>query len=86
MAGAYEKAIPAHKKAATFEATRGIALYNLACACSLAGRLDEAMEALHASHEAGFDLASVIATDSDLENLHDDPRFAELLAELKIDL
>ena len=86
MSGAYEKAIEAHKKAATFEATRGIALYNLACACSLAGRLDEAMEALHASQEAGFDLAAVIATDSDLENLHDDPRFAKLLAELNIDL
>ena len=84
-AGEYEKAIEAHKKAASFDATRGIALYNLACACSLLGRLDEAMEALHASHQASFDLASNIAGDSDLDNLRGDPRFIEFMAELGVD-
>ena len=84
-AGHLEQAIEVHKKAATFNEYRGIALYNLACACSLIGRLDEAMEALHASHQASFDLASNIAGDSDLDNLRDDPRFMELMAELGVD-
>ena len=84
-AGHLEQAIEVHKKAATFDEFRGIALYNLACAYSLSERPDEAMEALHASHEAGFDLASNIATDSDLDNLRDDPRFMKLMAELGID-
>ena len=84
-AGHLEQAIEVHKKAATFNEYRGIALYNLACACSLIGRLDEAMEALHASHQASFDLASNIAGDSDLDNLRGDPRFIEFMAELGVD-
>jgi tetratricopeptide (TPR) repeat protein len=86
MAGEYEKAIKAHKKAATFEQTRGISLYNLACAYSLTKQLDEAFEALMDSHEAGFDLADSIKSDSDLDNLRDDPRFAQLLVELGGDI
>jgi len=82
MGGAYEKAVEAHKKAATFEQTRGISLYNLACAYSLLGRTDEAIEALRESREAGFDLADPIGGDGDLDNLRDDPRFRELVEEV----
>ncbi len=85
MGGEYEKAIDAHKKAAAFDETRGISLYNLACAYSLTGRIDEAMEVLHASHEAGFDLEDLIEDDSDLDNLREDPRFMKLLSELGIE-
>ena len=81
MAGDYEKAIEAHKKSATFDQTRGIALYNLACAYALTGHTDEALEALQASREAGRDI-SAARSDSDLDSLRDDPRFVELLADL----
>ena len=83
--GHLDEAIEAHKKAATYEPTRGIALYNLACAYSLTEQPDKAMEALHASRAAGFDLTEVIAEDSDLDNLREDPRFQQLLAELEVD-
>ncbi|UCD76033.1 MAG: tetratricopeptide repeat protein [Phycisphaerales bacterium] len=84
-AGHLEQAIEVHQKAAMFDEYHGIALYNLGCAYSLMGRLDEAMEALYGSRDAGFDLTGVIADDSDLDNLRDDPRFLELLTELNID-
>jgi Flp pilus assembly protein TadD len=83
MAGDYEQAIEAHKKSATFDQTRGIALYNLACAYALTGRADEALEALAASREAGFDISSA-RSDSDLDSLRDDPRLEELLADVGV--
>ncbi len=79
MRGDYEKAIEAHRRSATFEQTRGISLYNLACAYALTGRTDEALDALKASRDAGFDLSSAIRTDSDLDSLRDDPGFKEFL-------
>jgi Flp pilus assembly protein TadD len=82
MAGDYEKAIEANKKAATFDETRPISLYNLACAYALTGRTDEALKALKESREAGFNLAASLPTDSDLDSLRDDPRFKEFLADV----
>lgn len=78
-AGRLEHAVEAHRKASTFDDYHGIALYNLACACALTGRTDEALDALQASREAGFDLSSVIRTDSDLDSLRGDPRFKGFL-------
>lgn len=82
----YERAIKAHRKAATFEQLRGIASYNLACAYALTGRIDEAFEALQQAREAGFDVGGQLVTDADLEPLHEDPRFQELLAELHAEM
>ena len=82
MGGDYEKAVEAHRKAATFEPTRGISFYNLGCAYALLGKKGEALEALRAAHEAGFDLADPIGSDSDLDNLRDDPRFEKLVEEV----
>ncbi len=79
MRGDYEKAIEAHRRSATFEQTRGISLYNLACAYALTGQTDEALDALRASREAGFDLSSAIRTDSDLDSLREDSRFKAFL-------
>ena len=82
MSGDYEKAIEAHRTAATYEPYTGISLYNLACAFALTGRADQALEALEDARAAGFDLAAPMRSDSDLDSLRDDPRFAELLGDL----
>lgn len=79
MRGDYEQAIEAHRRSATFEQTRGISLYNLACAYALTGRTDDALDALKGSREAGFDLSSATRTDSDLDSLRGDPRFKRFL-------
>ena len=74
--GDLERAIKAHKKAASFESFRGIGLYNLGCAYALTGQTDKAFEALRASGEAGFTLPGRIEGDPDLDSLRDDPRLA----------
>lgn len=86
MDGDYDKAIKAHKKAATFDRIRGISLYNLACAYALTGHTDQAFEALEDARAAGFDIAEHIMNDSDLKSLRDDPRFHELATRLKVEL
>ena len=79
MNGDYEQAIVAHKESARFDQTRGIALYNLACAYALTGRPDEALDALKESSEAGFDIEPA-GSDSDLESLREDQRFRALIS------
>ena len=79
MSGDYEAAIAAHKESARFDQTRGVALYNLACAYALTGRPDQALDALKKSSEAGFDIEPA-GSDSDLESLREDQRFIALIA------
>jgi tetratricopeptide (TPR) repeat protein len=57
----------------------GLAHYNVACAQSLLGRKDEALEHLRAALEAAPQLVENARTDEDLEPLRDDPRFAALV-------
>ncbi len=52
--------------------------FNLACMEALQGHADEALDALeHVGNEERF--RELVASDSDLDSLRDDPRFAELL-------
>jgi tetratricopeptide (TPR) repeat protein len=53
--------------------------YNLACAESLAGRTDHAIGYLRRALEADDSLRELARTDSDLDAIRDDPRFAELV-------
>jgi eukaryotic-like serine/threonine-protein kinase len=57
--------------------------YNLACMAARAGRRDEAFDYLHRAIEAGYKDAQLIRTDDDLKSLQKDPRFDELVADLK---
>jgi tetratricopeptide (TPR) repeat protein len=59
---------------------RGTILYNLACAEAQLGEKDEALEHLRAALEERPDLAAAAPEDHDLEPVHDDPRFAEIVA------
>jgi tetratricopeptide (TPR) repeat protein len=57
----------------------GLAHYNTACAQSLLGRKDEALEHLRAALEAAPPLLENARTDEDLDPLRDDPRFAAIV-------
>jgi len=53
--------------------------YNLACAESLLGETDAALEHLRAALDGDPSLAAYLPEDKDLAAIRDDPRFAELL-------
>ena len=55
---------------------RGTTLYNLACAESLAGKREDALEHVRAAVELDPKLAALAADDSDLDAIRDDPEFS----------
>ena len=61
----------------------GTSLYNEACALSLDGRKDAALDMLQRSLDAGFDQPGLFRTDDDLDPIRGDARFAALEKEAK---
>jgi hypothetical protein len=59
--------------------TEPVVLYNSACLYAMQGDNDRAMELLTAAIERGWGDRPWLETDSDLESLRGDPRFAALL-------
>lgn len=57
--------------------------YNGACSMSLAGLKDEAFATLEALAKKGYSNADQLVRDSDLDPLHDDPRWTALLASVR---
>lgn len=57
--------------------------YNLACARARAGQSKLALAALREALAAGFDNLELMQGDSDLESLHTEPAFGELVASLR---
>jgi len=62
-----------------------LSTYNLACIAALRGRRDEALSLLRESLDHGLPpwVAAGLAEDSDLTPLHNDPRFAALVAKAR---
>ncbi len=75
----YEKSIEHFETARRLRPTDTLTLYNLSCAYSLSGKIPEALEALEASVKAGFDDASHIRKDPDLENLRKEQKYLDIL-------
>lgn len=73
-------AIEAFQASAEYPNTRQTALYNLACAHSIVGSVEEGVGALQGAIRAGFSDYDLIESDTDLANLRDHPRFAEITA------
>lgn len=71
----WERAIPAHEKAASFPQTAANASYNLACAWALQGDSEKAFAWLAKAKTAGFQNWSSLWQDPDLVSLQSDPRF-----------
>lgn len=72
-ADAYSQAIQAGAKNPT-------TFYNAACAASLANRADEAFEHLDAALARGWHDIALLLRDGDLEALHQDSRWADVVA------
>lgn len=76
----YTHAAQAYQKAAGSEPRRRAALYNLACAHAQKRDRAAALDALTQAVSAGMEDRGHIAHDPDLESLHGDPRFQQLIA------
>jgi len=77
--GKYEKAANHYRKALELEPDDFIALYNMACVRSLEMKIDEAIEWLEKSVEAGYDDFEWMEADTDLDNIREDERYREIL-------
>ena len=59
--------------------------YNTACAHAKAGNINAAFEWLNKARSMGFKLHEYLDDDDDLENLRDDPRYTQLLREVRVE-
>lgn len=80
VAGDLDRAIVIHKKAATFEASRISAYYNLACAYALKNEKQQAIEYLEKAIDAGFGDEKMLGSDPDLASIRGDKEFSKLMA------
>ncbi len=76
----YRRAIQAYEKA--LELGAGFpsnAAYNVACCYALLGEKEQALKWLQKAFDMGFRNLAHSQTDSDLQSLHDDPRFKKIV-------
>jgi tetratricopeptide (TPR) repeat protein len=79
-AGLHGKGLEADRRLARLCPKNPTVHYNLACSYALTGHPDEALAALEHAIELGYRDADFMLKDKDLASLHDDERFARLLA------
>jgi putative intracellular protease/amidase len=77
--GKYGEAAPAHERAAELSWNARRAYYNLACAYSMLGEKEKAIEAMHKAVAAGFADRRWAEQDTELDSIRDDPRFEAIL-------
>ena len=77
--GELDEAVLMHIRATSFPQTAPLAYYNLGCAQSLKGNADQAFKALEKAVSLGVTNVHQYRGDSDLNNLHDDPRWKDLM-------
>lgn len=81
--GRFEQAEREFKQVLELEPQNETAWYNLACTYARWGRIDPALEHLKRAVEHGFDDATHMEKDPDLDPLRQDPRFREIMAGLQ---
>lgn len=77
--GFHEKALELDLRISKLRPEDDIAHYNLACSLALAGRKEEALEALRQAIQLGYVDFEHMKKDPDLKTLRDDPRFRAFL-------
>ena len=80
--GQPEKGLEWVQRAIKLAPNETMVLYNVACAYSLAGKIDEALDSLQRAVEGGFRHKSHIETDSELDPIREHPRYREILARM----
>ncbi len=81
--GQYDKAIELFKKSAEAGNNKGASLYNIACGYARKGEKDKAFEYLAKAWAAGYRDADHMRQDDDLDNIRNDKRFGEIVAQAK---
>ncbi len=80
--GQFGPAAELFTRAAEGSQFRADALYNAGCSYALVGDINSAFAALADSIDAGFSDSRTLKSDTDLESLHDDPRWSEIVTRL----
>lgn len=78
--GDFARGLEVDRRLVTLQPCNPVCRYNLACSCSLLGKLDEAFEALRQAIDLGYDDLEHLETDPDLERLRVDGRYRHLVA------
>ena len=82
--GLHQRAMVVDRRLAELLPGDCVVRYNLACSLAMGGRTTEAIAALRAALERGYDDFDYLETDSDLDALRDDPAYRALLREFGI--
>ncbi|MBL8747907.1 MAG: tetratricopeptide repeat protein [Planctomycetes bacterium] len=77
-AGKLDEALPIHEKAAGMAGAAPVAAYNAACVHALQHRPDEAFVWLEKAAAGGFSDGKQLSSDTDLDSLRKDDRFAKV--------
>jgi len=80
--GEFDKARIWGERALDTDRNEPAVLYNVACVYALMDEKDRAFELLGEAIDQGFGYRAWLANDNSFDNLHDDPRFQELLQRL----
>ncbi len=77
--GDYQSALPLDQRLAQMRPEDPVVHYNLACTLAMTDQASEAIVVLARALDLGYDDFAHIESDSDLDNLRDQPAFIELL-------
>jgi tetratricopeptide (TPR) repeat protein len=82
--GLHERALVIDRRLAELLPTDFVIRYNLACSLAVGGHPREAIAALRAALEQGYDDFEYLENDGDLDSLRDDPAYVALMREYGI--
>ena len=82
--GQLDKAMEQYSRALQKDPANQTALYNMACVCSRKKQIGQAVEWLRKAVDAGYDDADWMENDSDLDAIRDNPRYRQILRELRV--
>ena len=81
--GLFEKGLLIDKRLAKLKPDDPVAFYNLACDYSLLNQIDKSLSCLRLALSLGYDDFDYMEKDADLNNLRQDPRYKDLISEVK---